>query len=103
LDDSVATYECIRELHPDIDGTTVQVDPDLGMALHAANEDHKASEAKLRGLKTQLLDQMGDAQTAVIGELKVATRSPHAKGGVALNLARKHPAVQHAELRSKTA
>ncbi|ACC42337.1 hypothetical protein MMAR_3929 [Mycobacterium marinum M] len=103
LDDSVATYECIRELHPEIDGTTVQVDPDLGMAVHNANEDQKASEAKLRGLKSQLLDQMGNAQYAVIGELKIADRRPHARGGVSLNLSRKHPAVQHAELRSKTA
>ena len=77
LDDSVPTYECIRQLHPDIDGTTVEVDADLGMAVHNANADHKAAEKKLRGLKTQLLDAMGNAQHAVMGPLKVATRAPH--------------------------
>lgn len=103
LDDSVATYEAVRELHPDINGETVEVDTDLGMAVHNANDDLKAAEKKLRGLKTQLLDAMGNAQTAVIGSLKVATRSPHGRGGVALNLARKHPAIQAEEQRSKTA
>ncbi|MFV8317075.1 YqaJ viral recombinase family protein [Mycobacterium sp. 23] len=103
LDDSVATYECVRQLHPDIDGSTAEIDPDLAMAVHNANDDHKASEARLRGLKTRLLDQMGNAQHAVSGQLKVATRSTHARGGVALNLARKHPAIQAQEMRSKTA
>lgn len=103
LDDSVATYECVRELHPEIDGSTVDIDPDLGMAVHHANDDLKDAERKLRGLKTELLNAMGNAQYAVMGELKIADRRTHAKGGVSLNLARKHPAVQHEELRSKTA
>ncbi|OCB09338.1 hypothetical protein A5717_26230 [Mycolicibacterium porcinum] len=98
LDDHIATYECVRELHPDIDGSTVEVSASLGMALHDANDELKEAEKRLRGLKTQLLDAMGNAQTANIGDgkdaLKVATRSPHARGGVALNLARTHPAVQ---------
>lgn len=102
LDDTLATYQCVRELHPDIDGSTVQVDPDLGMAVHNANADHKASETRLRGLKTELLDAMGNAQTAQIGWRKVATRSPHARGGVALNLARTHPAAQQ-QPKGKTA
>ena len=94
LDDHVATYECVRELHPDIDGSTAEVDPDLGVAVHNANDDLKAAEKRLRGLKTELLDAMGNAQYAEFGGIKVATRSPHARGGVALNLARTHPAIQ---------
>jgi hypothetical protein len=102
LDDTVPTYQCVRELHPDIDGSTAVVDADLGIAVHLANDDLKDAETKLRGLKTQLLDVMGNAQHAVMGDLKVATRSPHGRGGVALKLA-KHPVLQHNELRSKTA
>lgn len=101
LDDSVATYECVRELHPDIDGTTVAVDPDLGIAIHNANDDLNDAKKKLLGLKSKLLDAMGSAESAVIGDpldpkkhLKVAKRGPHASGSVALNLARTHPAVQ---------
>jgi len=102
LDNSVATYECVRELHPDIDGTTISVDAELAVAVHDASHDMKAADERLRGLKTQLLAAMGNAQYAVIGDpkyagaLKVATRSPHARGGVSLNLARTHPAVQAA-------
>lgn len=104
LDDSVATYECVRELHPDIDGSTVEVDPALGIDLHDANDELKTAEKRLRGLKTQVLDVMGNAQTAVAGDLKIATRSPHASGSVALNLARKHPNDQITEqARRKTA
>lgn len=102
LDDSVATYQCVRELHPDIDGTTVEIDPELAMAVHNANANAKAADTELRGLKTQLLDAMGNAQHAVLGDLKIADRRTHAKGGVALNLARTHPAVQ-AEQRKATA
>jgi phage recombination protein Bet len=96
LDNSKSTYETVRELHPDIDGTTVAVDADLGMAVHNANADLSDAKKKLTGLKSQLLDAMGNAQTAVIGEpndknaLKVATRSPHASGSASLN-PRPHP------------
>jgi hypothetical protein len=103
LDDSVPTYEAVRQLHPDIDGTTVEVDADLGMAVHNANDEAKATDKLLRGLKTQLLAAMGNAETAVTGDLVVAKRGRHAKGGVALNLAHKHPAVQAAERREQTA
>lgn len=100
LDNSVSTYETVRELHPEINGETVAVDPDLGMAVHNANADLVDAKKTLTGLKSQLLDVMGNAQTAIIGDpsdkkpIKVATRSPHASGSVALNLARTHPAVQ---------
>lgn len=94
LDDHIATYSCVKELHPDIDGTTVEVDPDLGMAVHNANDAVKEAEKKLLGLKTRLLAAMGNAQHAEFNGLKVADRRPHARGGVALNLARTHPAVQ---------
>ena len=103
LDDTVPTYRCVRELHPDINGETVDVDPDLGVAVHNANGAAKAADKTLRGLKTQLLDAMGGAQHAVMGDLKVASRAPHASGSVALNLARKHPAVQRDNLEGQSA
>lgn len=103
LDDTVPTYECVRELHPDIDGSTVEVDFELAAAVHGANDDFKAAEKRLRGLKTQLLDIMGNAQSAVVGKLNVAKRSPHASGSVALNMSRKSLAAQQEELEKKTA
>lgn len=90
LDDKVATYQTVRKLHPDIAaGTTVQLDPDLAVAYLQAIADHKDSERELRGLKTAVLDALGDAETAAVGDLTVAKRVPHASGSVALNAARK--------------
>lgn len=103
LDDTVPTYNCVRELHPDIDGSTVEVDADIAIAVHDANAEQGEAEKRLRGLKTRLLAAMGDAQYAEFNGVKIADRRPHAKGGVALYLARKHPAIQIDEQRSKTA
>lgn len=94
LDDTVATYECVRALHPDIDGSTVQVSLDLAVDLHDANAESKSAEQRVRGLKTRLLAEMGTAAHAVAGDIKVANRQPHARGGVALALAKKHPRQQ---------
>ena len=105
LDDSVSTYQTVRELHPDIDGTTIGVDPELGAAVHDANINLKAADTRLRALKTRLLDAMGSAATAEMRGMpgiKVADRRPHAKGGVSLNLARTHPYDQ-AEMKEITA
>lgn len=104
LDDTVATYECVRAMHPDIDGSTALVGADLGVAVHDANAEFKAAETRLRGLKTQLLHAMGDARYAEIGSgVRVADRRPHAKGGVALVLSRKHPAAPDAAERKASA
>jgi predicted phage-related endonuclease len=90
LDDTVATYECVRELHPEINGSTVEVDLGLAVQVLDWNRELKGAETRLRGLKTQLLDRMGNAQTAICQGIKVADRRPHARGGVALNLAMKN-------------
>lgn len=90
LDDSVATYEAVRELHPDIDGSTIELDADLAIAILRADDGAKAVDKRLREVKTRLLDAMGNAQTAMCGDVKIADRRPHAKGGVALALATKN-------------
>lgn len=90
LDDSVATYEAVRALHPDIDGSTVEVDHGLAWQLLQTDSDHKYHERQLREAKTRLLDLMGNAQTAMCGDIKIADRRPHAKGSIALALATKN-------------
>lgn len=90
LDDTVATYECVRELHPEINGETVQVEPEQAWRVLQFDADLKANTECLRGAKTRLLDLMGNAQTAQCGDIKVADRRPHAKGGVALYLSTKN-------------
>lgn len=90
LDDSVATYTAVRALHPEIEaGATVQLDPTLAADYLEALADQKAGEARVRGLKTRVLDAMGRAESACVGEIPVAKRAPHASGSVALNAARR--------------
>lgn len=91
LDDSVPTYEAVRELHPDINpGETVDVPEELAWRVLQFDADLKANTACLRGAKAQLLDLMGNAQTAMCGDIKIADRRLHGSGSVALNLATKN-------------
>ena len=76
LDDSIATYECVRKLHPDIDGTTVQVDRGLALDYLEADAALKAAEKLARGAKSAFLDAMGQARYAHVGDVKVADRRP---------------------------
>jgi hypothetical protein len=87
LDDTVPCYEAVKALHPDIDGSTVDVEHFDAVVALAADIAHKDAERALRGAKTRLLDAMGNAATAMCNGIKVADRRPHAKGGVALALA----------------
>ncbi|WP_043599595.1 YqaJ viral recombinase family protein [Nocardia otitidiscaviarum] len=85
LDDSVATYECVRALHPNIDDTVVVgLDPELAADFLIADRAHKAAEKTLRGLKSRVLDAMGDAATATAFELPVAARRRGRGSAVAL-------------------
>lgn len=79
LDDTVPTYKAVRELHPDIDGTEVQVDRKIAAEYLATADALKFAETAARGAKTRLLDAMGNAAQANTGDIKVATRYPHGK------------------------
>lgn len=90
LDDSVATYECVRQLHPDIDGSEIQYDAEAAWRVLQFAVDVKENERVLREAKTRLLDAMGSAKTAQVGDIKVADRRPGSRGGVSLYLATKN-------------
>lgn len=84
LDDSVSTYQTVRQLHPDIEaGVTVEVPAALAADLLDAKAQVGKMERELRGLKTKLLDKMGNSQHATCNGSVVATRRPH-RNGVAL-------------------
>lgn len=86
LDDSVATYECVREQHPDIEDRVAVVDSQL--ALDALRSKVALEEIKRieRGNRTRLLDAMGNAKSAEALGVKVAGRSPHGSGSVSMTL-----------------
>lgn len=90
LDDSIPTYDCIRQLHPEIDGTTVELDADEAIAYADARVNFTAAEDELQLQKNVLLKRMEQAQYAVVGNsddpknrIQVARRQPGAKGSVA--------------------
>lgn len=75
LDNSIATYECVRRLHPDIDrDTEVELDTELATAYLQAVADQKLIDAELRGTKIRLLDAMGSAQYATCRGHRIADR-----------------------------
>ena len=81
LDESVATYETVRGLHPDIDkGTEVETGRDMALAILDATMTLEEADATLQGLKTKALDLMGTAQHLTCGGEKIATRRARGKG-----------------------
>jgi len=81
-DGSESTYETVRELHPDIDGTEVEIDGLHNLPLAQAEFDR--AEAELRKQKSEVLNLMGSAQHAYIehaGEkIRVASRQARGMG-----------------------
>ncbi|SLC06173.1 putative phage-type endonuclease [Mycobacteroides abscessus subsp. massiliense] len=85
LDNSVATYEFVREQHPDIArGITVDITPEDGTEFLTAVTESKEATNRERGAKTRILDLMGDAQYATAGGVRIARRQPGRGGSVSL-------------------
>ena len=90
LDDRTATYDTVRGLHPDIDrDTDTQVDHDQAVALLDALEEEAAAKATVIAAKTRLLDQMGTARRALVGDTTIATRTPGRGDSITLRINRK--------------
>jgi hypothetical protein len=85
LDDSVSTYQAVRELHPDITpGLRVEIPEALAQDLHSAHTEAGLADRVLRGLKSKVLDTAESAQYICVNDEVVAVRQQHARGGVAL-------------------
>lgn len=81
LDDTVATYEAIKALHPDIDADLdVDVDTETSSEYVTASLALKEAEARDRAARTALLEQMGRARYAHCDGQKVARRQPNRHG-----------------------
>lgn len=89
LDDTVATYECLKALHPDIDpGATANIEPALAVDYLTAMADEKRAKAAVQGAKNRMAAAMKNAQYAKVGTVTVADRRNNGKGGVSLYAAR---------------
>ena len=90
LDDRTATYDAVRGLHPDIDrDQDVHIDHTEAVALLDALEEESAAKARVVGLKSRILDQMGTARRALVGDTTIATRTPGRGDSITLRINRK--------------
>jgi predicted phage-related endonuclease len=84
LDDSLATYEVLRAMHPDIDRAgVVELSPQDAYDYVTACNDLAVADQRARGIKSLLLDAMGTARLAKCDGQTIARRQP-TKGAVSL-------------------
>lgn len=77
LDDSVATYNAVRAIHPEIDrGEVVEIDEETALDLVHRAAEIKALEAPLRLTKSTVIEAMGRAQYAEHKGVRIARRQP---------------------------
>lgn len=77
LDDTVPTYDCVRKLHPDIDGSTAIIPRDLAIDYLETDIARKKAETEARGAKSAFLAAMGDARYAeTVDGTRIADRRP---------------------------
>jgi putative phage-type endonuclease len=81
-DGSDSTFQAVRQLHPDIDGSEVEIDG-LHLLVFAQHKFDEA-EAELRKQKSEILSLMGSAQHAYIEhegqKIRVASRQARGDG-----------------------
>lgn len=76
LDAHSATYQVLRELHPDIDDIDISVDPVIGEAYVTSLENFARAEANKARDTSALLDEMGTARRAFHDGRQIAMRIP---------------------------
>jgi putative phage-type endonuclease len=85
LDDTLATFQTLKALHPLIDKSDVaNLDRDTAIEFVQASIDFKAAEARKRAAQSAVLDAMGNAQYADHDGVRVARRQPAKGDSIAL-------------------
>lgn len=81
LDDSLATFDVIKALHPDIDaGASAEIPFPVAIRYLMAVDAATQAKADETGTKSALLDAMGNARIATCSGRKVARRQPNRSG-----------------------
>lgn len=81
VDDHAATYQVLREMHPEIDPYPVDVPGEIAEPYLAAVGAAKAADADKRRATSELAAAMGTAHRAVYMGQTIATRVPGKNGG----------------------
>jgi putative phage-type endonuclease len=80
LDGHTATYQAVKELHPDIDGSRVEVPTAIALAYIEAARGKKTAETAGRYAAAQLADYIGGAQHATWNGIRIASRQARGDG-----------------------
>ncbi len=80
FDGSMATYETVRTLHPDIDPEADCDLGDIGMHYVIANNDFTKAETTLNEMKSRVLDAMGNAKRGLVQGEVIVTRQARGTG-----------------------
>lgn len=80
IDDHTATYQAIRELHPDIDGTDHELDDHIAVTYVEARNRLATVTAQEQHARSLLADAMGEAKTARWGAHVIARRQARKDG-----------------------
>lgn len=65
-DGSTSTYESVRALHPNIDGSEIEIDPTIASAYLNAVSALDNVDNVVKRLKSEILDSMGDAKVGLV-------------------------------------
>lgn len=81
IDGHDATYEAVKELHPDISPETVELRPAIAEAYLQALADHKDAEAEKRRMAGEVITAMAGAQHATYRTERIASRQAKSADG----------------------
>lgn len=80
IDDSDVTYQVIRQLHPEVDGTDKEIPGYLASAYRRACENYTQAKRDKQGLTSEITDTMGSARYATWQGERIAMRVPGREG-----------------------
>lgn len=80
LDEHTATYQAVRQLHPDIEDVDVELKPELVRSFCLAKVALDEADAHFRHLKTRLADAVGNGRRGRLGKTTIATRQAKGEG-----------------------
>lgn len=84
IDSHDATYQAVREMHPEIDGTDVEIDPELARNFAFTKQLADSAVDEHREVKARVLAAMGQARIALADGTPVLRRQSGRGGSISL-------------------
>lgn len=97
IDGSDSTYSTIKELHPEIDGETVELPEALAVGYLLNKQTSEAAERAMLTAKNLIADFMGDAKKATWNTKTIFTRQAKGQGKPYLVSGRALPTIEQKE------